>query len=92
MCVAGHPVQLTGTEYRLLFKLSANAGQLLTNDQLLRRVWPLRGTGDTQVVRAYVRRLRRQLGDDASSPTCIFNEPRVGYRMAKREMKEREKA
>ena len=27
--------------------------------------------------------LRRKLGDDASNPTYIFAEPRVGYRMPK---------
>ena len=74
MSVGGRPAQLSGAEYRLLFELSANAGRLLTSDQLLRRVWPLRGAGDTQVLRAYVRRLRRKLGDDANSPKYIFNE------------------
>ena len=30
-------------------------------------------------------KLRRKLGDDADNPTCIFTEPRVGYRMPKGE-------
>ena len=29
--------------------------------------------------------LRRKLGDDVDSPTYIFTEPRVGYRMPKGE-------
>ena len=33
------PVQLTATEYKLLFELSINAGRVMTHDQLLRRVW-----------------------------------------------------
>ena len=44
--VAGRPVQLTETEYKLLFELSINAGRVLTHDRLLRRVWALRGSGD----------------------------------------------
>ena len=36
---AGQPVQLTATEYKLLFDLSINAGRVLTHDDLLRRVW-----------------------------------------------------
>ena len=36
--VAVRPVQLTATEYKLLFELSVNAGRVLTHDQLLRRV------------------------------------------------------
>ena len=78
---ADRPLQLTATEYRLLFELSVNAGRLLTNDQLLRRIWPLKDPRDSQVLRAYVKRLRSRLGDDANNPTYIFNEPRVGYRM-----------
>ena len=32
-------------------------------------------------MRAYVKRLRGKLGDDAESPAWIFNERGVGYRM-----------
>ncbi len=52
MTVTGRPLQLTSTEYELLFELSVNAGRLLNNDQLLRQVWSLRDSGDSQVVRA----------------------------------------
>ena len=69
--------------YELLFELSVNAGRVLTHDQLLRRVWGLTNSGDVRVIRTLVRRLRRKLNDDASSPTYIFAEPRVGYRMPK---------
>ena len=34
----GNPLRLTETEYRLLAELSANAGRVLTNEQLLPRV------------------------------------------------------
>ena len=36
-------------------------------------------------MRTIVSKLRRKLGDDADSPTYIFTEPRVGYRMPKGE-------
>ena len=83
--LAGRPLQLTNTEWRLLSELSINAGRILTNDQLMRRVWSLSNSDDTQVVRAYVKRLRRKVGDDAKNPTYIFNEPGVGYRMPETE-------
>ena len=83
VAVAGRPVELTATEYRLLFELSTAAGRVLTHEQLLRLVWgPLYST-DTRIVRTYVKALRRKLGDDANSPAYIFTERRVGYRMAK---------
>ena len=81
--VAGQPVELTTAEYELIFELSVNAGRVLTHDQLLRRVWGLTNTGDVRVIRTLVRRLRRKLDDDARSPTYIFAERRVGYRMPK---------
>ena len=80
---ADHPVQLTATEYKLLFELSINAGLVLTHDQLLRRVWGRDYSADSLLLRSFVKKLRRKLGDDAASPTYIFTEPRVGYRMAK---------
>ena len=79
--VAGRPARLTVTEYKLLYALSMNAGRVLTHSELLRQVWNTDHSSDTTVVRTFVRRLRRKLGDDAANPTYIFSEPRVGYRM-----------
>ncbi len=81
--VAGQPVRLTATEYKLIHELSSNAGRVLTHDQLLRRVWGPNRPGDLRALRTHLRRLRRKLGEDASDPTYFFSEPRVGYRMAK---------
>ena len=86
--IADQPVQLTAAEYELLFELSVNGGQVLTHDQLLRRVWGLINSGDVRVIRTLVKRLRRKLNDDASNPTYIFAEPRVGYRMPKGQKQE----
>lgn len=83
--IAGRPVELTNIEYRMLVELSVNADRVLTNFQLLQRVWGLDKTGGSGPVRNIVGRLRRKLGDDASNPTYILNEPRVGYRMPKGE-------
>ena len=81
MTVADRPVPLTTTEYQLLAELSAAAGQTVTYKQLLRRVWKVHDDTDLRPVRTVVKSLRRKLGDDARSPTYIFNQPRVGYRM-----------
>ena len=83
--VAGRPVKLTATEYKLLCELSVNAGRVLTHDQLLQRVWGRNYSDDPRLIRTAVKSLRHKLGDDARSPSYIFTEPRVGYRMAKAE-------
>ena len=81
--VAGRAVQLTATEYELLRVLSLNAGRVSTYDALLRQVWGGRHYSDTELVRTFVKKLRRKLGDDAASPAYIVNERGVGYRMAR---------
>ena len=86
--VAGHPVELTATEYSLLFELSVNVGRVLTHDYLLHRVWGPDRTGAPWLVRDVVKRLRRKLDDDADNPKYIFTEPRVGYRMVTGETQE----
>ena len=83
MTVGGCPVRLTATEYRLLQELSNNAGRVLTQERLLRRVWGPEYPDDPRLLYTYIRGLRRKLGDNARSPTCIFTETRVGYRMAR---------
>ncbi|MDE2827902.1 MAG: response regulator [Bacteroidota bacterium] len=77
------PVELTATEYNLLRLLSTNAGRVVTYETLLRSVWRLDSGKDRRRVRAFVKKLRDKLGDDADNPTYIFTEPRVGYRIPK---------
>ena len=66
--VAGRPVTLTPTEYELLRVLAQGAGRVLTHEDLLRQVWARRGKANPKIVRAYVKRLRHRLGDDAARP------------------------
>ena len=81
--VAGRKTQLTATEYKLLFELSSNAGRVLTQDELLQRIWGPEYRGEAQLLRAYVKTLRQKLGDNARKPSYIFTEHGIGYRMAK---------
>ena len=82
LTLAGRPVRLTNIEYRLLAELSVHAGRVLPYEHLLERVWGPGHTADLRPLRAAVKNLRRKLGDRASRPTYIFNEARVGYRLA----------
>ena len=79
--LGGRPLELTATEYELLRVLSLGAGRVATYDALLRQVWSGRSHANPKLVRAYVQRLRRKLGDDTSLPAYILTERRVGYRM-----------
>ena len=83
VALGSRPVSLTATEYGLLRILSVNAGRVVTSESLLRQAWGARDTADTAAVRAFVKKLRAKLGDDPGSPTYIFTERGVGYRMPK---------
>ncbi|MBM3939335.1 MAG: winged helix-turn-helix transcriptional regulator [SAR202 cluster bacterium] len=79
--VDGKQVALSATEYKLLYELSTNAGRVLTHDQILQNVWGAEYAGEHELVRSFIRNLRRKLGDDARNPRFVLTEPQVGYRM-----------
>lgn len=69
----------------MLSALALNAGKVLTFETILRRVWRERSRADVKVVRAFIKQLRRKLGEDATNPTWVLNIRGVGYRMAQPE-------
>ena len=80
VAVAGAPVELTATEYRLLAVLVRHRGQVLSPAKLLELVWsdPL-GIGPDRV-KYSVMRLRRKLGDAAGAESLIEAVRGFGYR------------
>ena len=61
--VAGNRVDLTPTEYKLLYHFIRNAGYVLTHGTLLAKVWGREYVDEVDYLRVYVRRLREKLGD-----------------------------
>ncbi|HSH82152.1 MAG TPA: response regulator transcription factor [Herpetosiphonaceae bacterium] len=78
--VGGEPVQLTSIEYRVLEELMRHAGQVLSHQYLLERVWGPAYTRETHYLKGIVRRLRQKLGDDADTPHYIQTVWGDGYR------------
>lgn len=81
MKLEGRELELTATEYEVLCALALNAGRVMTYEALLHRVWKDRKHANVKLVRAYVKRLRRRLGDDSKDPAYIVTLRGVGYRM-----------
>jgi DNA-binding response OmpR family regulator len=77
--VAGEPVSLTATEYRLLYHLVRNAGQVLTHETLLARAWGREYTDEIDYLKVYISRLRNKLEQDPRNPEYILTEYGVGY-------------
>ena len=80
--LAQETVELTATEYAVLYELAVHAPRVLSHAMLLQRVWGPERVGETWLLRDVVKRLRRKLGDNADDPKYIATERRVGYRMA----------
>jgi two-component system KDP operon response regulator KdpE len=76
----GERIELTPTEYKLLYHLVRNAGHVLQHGTLLAKVWGREYIDEVDYVRVYIRRLREKLGDDPEHPRYIQTERRLGYR------------
>ncbi len=79
--IRGREVSLSPTEYRLLFHLASNAGRVLVQEELLRLAWGAEYADEPDVLRVYVRRLRRKIEEDPSAPRYIVTKPGIGYLM-----------
>jgi DNA-binding winged helix-turn-helix (wHTH) protein len=76
----GASVKLEPRTMRLLVCLAENAGQVLSVEQLLDKVWKDVVVTPNSVYHA-VAELRRILGDDPKEPSYIANVLRRGYRL-----------
>ena len=74
-------IHLTNTEYRLLSVLVDNAGLVLSRTSLLEHVWEGGFFGDERIVDVHVRRLRKKLESDPSSPAVLVTVRGLGYRL-----------
>ena len=75
----GDPVRLTRLELRLLQSLLANAGHTLPAERLLAHVWGSRGSGDRQLLKQLVHRLRQKIEAEATEPRYLVTVSGVGY-------------
>ena len=74
------PIKLTPIEYKLLYQLTRNAGQVLLHDQLLTKIWGPEYLGELDYLRIYIRRLREKLERNPQQPVFILTERGIGYR------------
>jgi DNA-binding response OmpR family regulator len=75
------PVRLTKLETRLLQILIANAGHVVGTERLLTHVWGHRGSGDRQLLKQLVHRLRQKIETDPAAPDLLKTEAGAGYRL-----------
>ena len=78
--VDGGDLHLTPLELSLLYLLAANAGRVLTRDEILDHLWGDDYAAESNVVDRQVRQLRAKLQDDWRCPRYIATVPGKGYK------------
>jgi DNA-binding response OmpR family regulator len=78
--VGSSEVDLTATEQSLLYLLAANAGEVVTSEEILTAVWGVDYTEEIDVVDQIVAGLAAKLQDSWAEPRFIATLPGGGYR------------
>ena len=81
--VDGAEVKLTPTEYQLLATLASHPGLVLTQHQLLERVWGPDYTADRHLLHVNIARVRRKIEPDPDNPRYLITRTGVGYLLPK---------
>ena len=78
----GDELALSRKEFDLLAELVRHAGEVVTREDLIARVWDENWFGSTKTLDVHVGWLRGKLGDDASDPRWLHTVRGVGFRFA----------
>ena len=77
----GETLNLTSGEYKLLCLFMENPNIILSQEQILGKLWDSNNDYiDNSTLTVYIRRLRKKVEDDPSNPTNIVTIRRMGYK------------
>jgi two-component system, OmpR family, response regulator RegX3 len=76
----GEELTLSRKEFDLLVELMSHAGEVVTREDLISRVWDENWFGSTKTLDVHVGWLRSKLGDDAAAPRWVHTVRGVGFR------------
>jgi DNA-binding response OmpR family regulator len=83
--VGERSIELPPRQFDLLHALALEAGQVLSVDELLARVWGGEYQGESQVIYVHIRWLREKLEEDSNCPQRIVTVRGVGYKLEAQE-------
>lgn len=78
--VRGEELELTATEFNLLWFMASHPRQVFKRDQLLEKVWGFTDYLDPSTVTVHIRRLREKIEVDPSKPQHLLTAWGVGYK------------
>jgi two-component system response regulator MtrA len=76
----GRDIPVTRTEFDLLTELTRHAGQVLSRDVLLDRIWGYDYLGDSRLVDVAIQRLRAKIEADPAAPQLVVTVRGAGYK------------
>ena len=79
---SGSPVQLTPLEFRILYLLAMNEGQIIPYTRLVDSAWGFEG-GDASLLKTHICHIRQKLGLPTEGPGAIRSLATVGYSLVK---------
>ena len=74
-------IELTPIEFEILGILIQNAGKVVTQRQLIHKVWGIVYENESRLLRVNISNLRRKIEPNPSQPSYIQTEPGIGYRL-----------
>ncbi len=77
----GESIEMPLKEFQLLSLLMANAGFVMTRQDLINRVWGYDYYGDTKTLDVHIKRLRSKVEEDPTQPGLIVTIRGLGYKM-----------
>jgi DNA-binding response OmpR family regulator len=76
--IAGEKIKLTPTETKLLYLLMRHGGRTITNEYLLRRVWPNEEAYEERL-HTHIYRLRKKIEENHKDPQYVLSDWGKGY-------------
>lgn len=80
--LAGAPLELSPTEFKLLSFFVRRPGRVYTRNQILDHVWGDDAFVEPRTVDVHIRRLRSQIEKDMSNPQYIITVRGIGYKFS----------
>lgn len=80
VAVDGRPVELTPTEFDLLWLLASNRGVVFTRKDIVKQLWGYEDPGFSRSIDTHVARLRKKIERDPSRPEFIRTVTGIGYK------------
>ncbi len=76
----GQPIDLTQTEFDLLWLLANNRGTVFSRKDIVKALWGYDDPGFSRSIDTHVARLRKKIEEDAAHPEFIKTVTGVGYK------------